>query len=86
MESYDQDGDSEMKLTAWFPENICPVKEGVYEVDDDFLFPSDTWYAYWNGERFGYRTCQGIDEAYRTKNFPTELPNLARWRGLAEKP
>lgn len=80
-------------LTPWFPEDITPIREGVYEVDE--IGGSAPAYAYWDGERFGYRCWSypqagdsycPIDSAFRCRNLPTSLAPRISWRGLASKP
>lgn len=74
----------ELKLTTWFPATVMPARVGVYEVEPPSGY--GRWYAYWDGERFGYRVTSGPDEAEDCRSWPTRLPTLASWRGLAKNP
>jgi hypothetical protein len=74
-------------LTSWFPPDVPPVRVGVYEVNDaECLFPEDKWYAYWDGNKFGWRDCTGPDAAFSARGNGTFLPERTVWRGLARKP
>jgi hypothetical protein len=78
------------KLTPWFPANVNPAREGVYEVEP--LSMQLRAFAYWNGERFGYRCWNYPDmpnpvaDAYEMRECSTCLPAMTKWRGLAEQP
>ena len=74
-------------FTDWFPAEVTPTREGVYEVADDGGGPLDRlrWYAYWNGKRFCYRTSfDDPQQAFERRDFDTKLPALTKWRGLKE--
>jgi hypothetical protein len=73
-------------VTQWFNKDQKPSRVGVYEVDDaDCRGESVKWFAYWNGDKFGYRTFDAPDALILRKE-PTALPRLTQWRGLAVKP
>ena len=71
-------------LTPWFPAKVKPVHEGVYEVDDKDGM-TGTWYAFWDGKKFGYRT-QNTDISFSTRYCETNCAKRVSWRGLAVKP
>lgn len=84
-------------LTPWFPPDVKPVHEGVYQVNDGYVGVEDRSFAYWDGARFKYRTfssdpaknewCLGaIDRAYAKKHDYTAYPSFAYWRGLNKQP
>ena len=67
-----------MKLTPWFPADVLPVREGVYEVQP-MSYPGP-FYRYFDGERWwvgGQSTsvARELNGEFQP-NFP--LP----WRGL----
>lgn len=69
--------------TPWFPPSEPPVHVGPYEVmiDGEQNVMGRTWFAYWNGSRFGYRAFTA-DEAVAAKSLETCLPPHAHWRGV----
>jgi hypothetical protein len=71
-----------MNTTEWFPAEIKPVHVGVYETEDS-VFTDDAWYSYWNGEKWGWYSWKGVDDAYAKRDWDTGAPD-ARWRGLRE--
>ncbi|WP_321913551.1 hypothetical protein [Paraburkholderia sp. J11-2] len=78
-------------FTEWFPKGVKPTREGVYEVADEgdyslFLLERFQWYAYWNGKRFCYRASDVPAHAFESREYPTDLPALTKWRGLAKEP
>lgn len=75
-----------MKLTPWFQKNVKPVHVGVYEVDRTHANKISAWYAYWNGEKFMFRSSVSPYDAYNNSNFPSIIGDYTTWRGLAEKP
>lgn len=80
-----------LPVTPWFPEDITPVRRGVYQVKET---DAEDCYAYWDGERFGYRcwewaSCSQTEaaaHAYKCRELPTSLSARISWRGLARKP
>lgn len=74
----------DQKLTDWYPPEVKPVREGVYEVTSAEV--GILKYAYWNGKAFGLR-CRSVENADLEREsfwFPHE--GVIHWRGLAEKP
>jgi hypothetical protein len=70
-----------MKVTDWFPANMTPVREGVYEVV--FGDSLDLYYSYFDGLRFN----GGWWSAERANNNRHDDDHgITAWRGLAEKP
>lgn len=69
---------SKPKLTPWFPADVTPVREGVYET----TFRCWTGYSHWDG--YGWSNQQ------ETKNLDAEWRSGAsqnkNWRGLAQDP
>lgn len=84
---------SEQELTPWFPANVKPARKGVYEVRDN-VFTRYRAFAYWNGERFGWRCWDGaphdaqgaVNDAFVCSNYETCLAPRVAWRGLAKDP
>lgn len=74
-----------MKLTDWFPPEVKPVHVGVYETQSA-RFMDDTWYAYFDGKRWGYCTCTNPEDAFEYRNRQHFRDSDSPWRGLAEKP
>jgi hypothetical protein len=69
------------KYTNWFPPEIKPVREGVYEVSLG-RFYSHT-YAYWNGNRWGWAA---LSVATATTDKATAGASQDKsWRGLTKK-
>lgn len=71
-------------VTPWFPADVHPVRVGVYQVSDGCT--QDDWYAYWDGMKFGWRSCMGARDAYEDRDSPTCCPGHVEWRGLAKEP
>jgi hypothetical protein len=72
-----------MKLTRWFPDEVTPVRPGVYERE---LFPFEMRqvyrYAMWTGRRWKL-TQATVEEA---GNEHLDSVCRGRWRGLAKDP
>lgn len=74
------------KLGPWHGADMPPVREGVYETDEDIL---GRCFSYWNGERFMYRCWElingsinkTINAAYNNSENETSLPAITSWRG-----
>lgn len=65
------------KYSPWFPPEIKPVHEGVYQI-------GVRHYRHWNGIWWGYYGDSALMAyAYRLKRSAVQ-PNT--WRGLARKP
>jgi hypothetical protein len=74
---------SEPKLTPWFPENVDPVRVGVYERKTLLYTETNRWFNYWDGQwRPGGPT---FDHAINGSKQPPLQVRL-QWRGLARKP
>lgn len=74
------------KLTPWFDKHVKPVHTGVYIADWQKASLHGTWYAYWDGKKWGWMV-NTVDMAlsiYQTSKR-NRHPQLA-WRGLANKP
>jgi hypothetical protein len=75
-----------MKLTPWFDGAIKPVREGVYETEED---DRSRWFNYFDGRSwyYGGRT---VDDAWAGFSYFNEMPRsiepecVARWRGVKE--
>lgn len=68
-------------LTNWIPCTTPPVREGVYEVDDEDGIDGP-WWAYWDGSRFGYREYASPQKAFNNRNLVTACAPRAKWRGV----
>ena len=68
------------KLTPWFPPDVLPVRDGVYEMEYGVpwfrAFRSGKW-------RFGAST---VEQAADKDRRPLYGGVRVRWRGLAEEP
>lgn len=75
------------KRTVWFPEDINPVRSGIYEISDlDYQSPKHSGYAYWNGKKWFnskilLKDC--IDQK-RTKENEKSYGSYC-WRGFLEQ-
>ena len=65
------------EYTKWFPVEIKPVREGVYQV-----FNSHT-YAYWNGKRWGWAALS-VATATTDKAIAGASQDKL-WRGLTKQ-
>ncbi len=70
-----------MKLTPWYPGDVKPVREGVYERDYINASPGK-FYCYWNGKYWGsfYTVPSG---AVRYRDIKSAAQNLP-WRGVVK--
>jgi hypothetical protein len=68
-----------MNPTPWFPGEVKPVREGVYQrvYNRDF---KDLRYCFWDGQlwRVGYKTIEESAEYIRGFAHSQKLP----WRGI----
>uniref|UniRef100_C5CJL5 Uncharacterized protein n=1 Tax=Variovorax paradoxus (strain S110) TaxID=543728 RepID=C5CJL5_VARPS len=72
------------KLTPWFPAEVEPAREGIYNVQDRRL-DDDRWFSYWDGVRFNWLSLsQG--GAFLMRGDKGAGGDVTRWRGLAVKP
>lgn len=69
------------KLTDWFEPSVKPELVGVYQTDARTNYQA---YQYWDGKKWG-GYCHAPEEAYSDRGMRSSH-QLARWRGLAEKP
>ena len=72
------------ELTGWYPVDVHPVREGVFELhlrDDD----RSPLYAFWDGAHFRQATdtVEAAYEAHDTGPLWPELEEGLKWRGLA---
>ena len=71
-------------LTPWFPPDIKPVREGVYEIHSpDF---SGIWYSFWDNKNWGWVS---RDKEFAVKRYisdPDVRHDAHTWRGLTEQP
>ena len=88
----DEDAETKRKCelqgrTVWFPENINPVRVGIYEISDmDYQSPKHSGYAFWNGSKWFdskilLKDC--IDQK-RTKENEKSYGSYC-WRGFLEQ-
>lgn len=74
-----------MTRTDWFPPNIKPAREGVYECAEESELAFDTHgFQYWNGAFWGQFSAS-IIRAHFAKDNKSRLREHY-WRGLSEKP
>jgi hypothetical protein len=70
-----------MKMTDWYPAEIKPVREGVYEVKS--VHWAVGWYSRWDGKQWMW-TAAGKEKAARMDSpAPTQF---RMWRGLDADP
>jgi hypothetical protein len=75
------------KLTPWFPEDVEPVREGVYEKDYGSGPPEfQTWLdgRWWYGSNTPQKTWCKVLRVPDERDQCRPLPRM--WRGLANKP
>ena len=72
---------SKSKLTPWYPENVKPVREGVYETNMSGRFG----YSYWTGRQWSNQSKLAVNAA-RSKTWTSGASQKKNWRGLAEPP
>lgn len=69
------------KLTPWFPAEVEPAREGIYNVQDRRL-DDDRWFSYWDGVRFNWLSLsQGALSSCAATKVPGAMsPVGADWR------
>lgn len=75
------------KLTQWYPPEVKPVREGVYENGTYSRRTNEITggcYQYWNGAWWGSVSAI-VSGAYRDRDEKSLYQNDP-WRGLAERP
>ncbi|SAL10321.1 hypothetical protein AWB73_00092 [Caballeronia turbans] len=74
-----------MKMTEWFPINVKPVRNGVYQTILGLREADNPPYQrYEDGEWFS--TCETAQEAEDCPFVSAISDLLHAWRGLTEKP
>ena len=68
-----------MKLTEWYPENIKPVRIGVYNTSG---YEASNVYQYWDGSRWAYYM-PSVEKAIQSKRSRSHQQNV-KWRGIAK--
>jgi hypothetical protein len=75
-------------MTPWYPANVSPVRNGVYERDltGTGLSSDVRRYAYWHGGRW-YGYAQNPTAALRSydNGFLSGVQEVGRWRGLRRR-
>ena len=64
-------------LTPWFPADVIPVREGVYEVKQ----PDGPWFRRFDGHQWYCGATDPCLAAMRQTELPAGWPPR-RWRGL----
>lgn len=72
------------KYTGWFPANITPTREGIYETKSPVLGNQAGWFSYWNGKSWSVAYL-ALDRALSARHWVSEAQNR-EWRGLAAAP
>jgi hypothetical protein len=69
-------------LTNWYPADVKPVREGVYETMSP-LFGDTKWFSRWNGHQWmdAFYLNKEAAAATRYRAFDQDRP----WRGLTEQ-
>ena len=73
--------------TVWFPEDINPVRIGIYEISNlDYQSPNHSGYAYWNGKKWFDSTILLKDciDQKKTKENEKSWGSYC-WRGFVEQ-
>lgn len=73
-----------MKRTAWYPANVRPTRDGVYEVkftEVEILFSK--WI---DGEWKSNNPCKEYAEMASSRSFFAYNDTRMKWRGLASNP
>ena len=80
------------KITEWFPEDVKPVRKGIYETSFPFSVKSmaDTeivGYSHWNGKRWGsqYTRLDQCQESMKEDIFNFLAEQDKKWRGFTTK-
>lgn len=78
-----------MKETEWFPADIKPVREGVYETISP-VFGERGWFCYWSGKYWCQASFDSGSQARSIIHANAIRIRSSwqdrRWRGLAQKP
>lgn len=69
------------KLTPWYPPEIKPVREGVYEVKS-VRRPDFTLFSYWTGQNW---LCAAFSKIKASEAEHNSIYPKKTWRGLTEK-
>lgn len=75
-----------MKKTEWFPDDVKPVHEGLYEtrVEED-IFEFTTW-SVWKDGVWHYACSEDIEKCLRkAEEGHASYWQKREWRGLKEK-
>lgn len=72
-------------MTDWFPANVKPVRDGVYEtqMDDIDRIPIPRGFSSWRRGKWGNQF-ETADRAKFREHYDGHQDK--KWRGLAEKP
>lgn len=74
---------SKDKLTPWFPGEVKPVRQGVYQQKSGF--GDSIGYQFWDGRQWcGW--CKTPDGAENDRGAADIRHQNDRWRGLAQDP
>ena len=76
------------RFTAWFPENIKPIRHGVYQTEwpDRINVTKLIWYSYFDGEKWGYMDVSPEKAVLEYCVHQRNRHESLAWRGLAKKP
>lgn len=76
------------KLTDWFPGDVNPTREGVYETRTEWRgAPAGRFYRYWDGVNWfgGMSTVDGALNHEGARSEPTSF-DIVQWRGIDKQP
>jgi hypothetical protein len=75
-----------MKLTPWFPPEIKPVRNGIYETRiNNCSCNTKGEISNWNGQRWSHQVGKMANKSYLT-DFGNCAAQDKLWRGLAKEP
>ena len=69
-------------LTPWFPPDMKPVHEGMYQTNISPKF--EPTFQYWNGKCWGYYS-NSYSRAYEMRDYRSSNQR-SQWRGLNKQP
>lgn len=61
-----------LEVTEWYPAEVKPVRQGVYQIKTVFTGLDEDYYAYWDGKQWVFEDA---------KDCPLKIQNR-EWRGI----
>jgi hypothetical protein len=70
--------------SIWFPSEITPIREGIYEISSDESNPKHSGFAYWDGRTWS-KSCILLDDCIdKKKSSENKISWNYCWRGFSE--